>query len=973
MAKDQMSKSPNAIICPVHNKILKKTTLASIREKESIWTHQCALFYCNECQRYYVHPDGYNSKDDKKFVFEPYRNSEVKATTNVPFWNSEFDPLRKRQTEREKIAAENAKRKEEEERRKKEKAEIRIQEILKKKAEAEERQKALEELNRKKEPYIKEINESFVNDYLNSYKSFKAIQDNLVTEEEFFNLRKEYVRKWFKSYCKKHSQKEPDEDQLEAIACTNKNIEVVARAGSGKTSTLINRAIFLVNNCGVDPKSILMLAFNKKAASEMESRFKSTADEGSDGLPHAMTFHALAYSIVHPKESMLYDDPESGGEILSRFIQDIINDLLRSISYGIKIRKVMLAKFTKEWYEIVKGGFNLKDKYEQLQYRRGMTSLSLNGDYIKSEGERIIANYLFENDISYKYELPHKWKRGNYRPDFTITATEEDLIIEYFGLQGNPEYDRQMDEKREFIRSSEKTEMIEILYEDMQKGAQYVENKLKEELLKHGIKGRKLSEDEIWKKIKDRDIGPFTETVKTFIGRCRKAAWTLDDLKYAISEYNSDSEIENTFHEITVEVYKRYLERLEKENSEDFDGLIIKAIDMLSKGETRFFRKKNEGDFRNIKYIFVDEYQDFSYLFESFLDQIRKKNPESWLFCVGDDWQAINAFAGSDLKYFNSFLSKYSDSIRLYLKNNYRSGIDIVETANRFMAIEQDSGPRIKAFKKENGEVLIADIHGKNLFSAIQRITDASVSKKEKIVLLSRTNDRLISNIYEDNYYKKDTAIEKLRKDLSKDLSYDERKYIEAVTTHKFKGCEAPTVIILDAARSFYPFIHPDWYFMSLFGDTIEKLVEDEERLFYVALTRAIKKLIIFTDGENKSPFMFSIEGMKCVKRINWDDYPIHIKSDHYSIVVKNTYDKFSSGTYKIKEALKKDGFIWANPVWRKTISEYEYDIENLKKSAWGNVADKVTVTITDSNHNIKETFMITNGSWKDANDKRGM
>ena len=84
----------------------------------------------------------------------------------------------------------------------------------------------------------------------------------------------------------------------------------------------------------------------------------------------------------------------------------------------------------------------------------------------------------------------------------------------------------------------------------------------------------------------------------------------------------------------------------------------------------------------------------------------------------------------------------------------------------------------IKIFKKENGEVLIADIHDKDLFSSIQRITDASVRKKEKIVLLNRTNNRLISNIYDDNYYKKDTAIEKLRKDLSKDLSYDERKYI---------------------------------------------------------------------------------------------------------------------------------------------------------------------------------------------------
>jgi DNA helicase-4 len=55
-----------------------------------------------------------------------------------------------------------------------------------------------------------------------------------------------------------------------------------------------------------------------------------------------------------------------------------------------------------------------------LEFRRGLVSETLRGEYVKSHGEKVIANFLFEHDIPYFYEQ-HHWVSGrNYRPDFTV-------------------------------------------------------------------------------------------------------------------------------------------------------------------------------------------------------------------------------------------------------------------------------------------------------------------------------------------------------------------------------------------------------------------------------------------------------------------------------------------------------------------------------------------------------------------------
>ena len=60
-----------------------------------------------------------------------------------------------------------------------------------------------------------------------------------------------------------------------------------------------------------------------------------------------------------------------------------------------------------------------------------------------SRSAEVIADFLFEHAIPYKYEpRNHWWGKRNYRPDFTIFKTNQSgVIIEYFGLEGDPEYD----------------------------------------------------------------------------------------------------------------------------------------------------------------------------------------------------------------------------------------------------------------------------------------------------------------------------------------------------------------------------------------------------------------------------------------------------------------------------------------------------------------------------------------------------
>jgi len=176
----------------------------------------------------------------------------------------------------------------------------------------------------------------------------------------------------------------PDDEQCLSISEVWSNVQVVARAGSGKTATMVNKAFFLQQHCKVPSNQILLLAFNKRAVAELEERLSKLLN---GNVPHVMTFHSLAYAIVHP-EAILYDAQDGEAMALSRVFQQIIDQFLQNPEIEKEIRRLMLLRFSEDWDKISEGGFNLS-RDEILLYRRSLRRESLGGDFVKSYGEKI--------------------------------------------------------------------------------------------------------------------------------------------------------------------------------------------------------------------------------------------------------------------------------------------------------------------------------------------------------------------------------------------------------------------------------------------------------------------------------------------------------------------------------------------------------------------------------------------------------
>ena len=160
------------------------------------------------------------------------------------------------------------------------------------------------------------------NNYLKSEEIILDRYQTLISRKEI----SEQQLKWVASKFDSLKTDAPDEDQLKAIGATDKRVLVTARAGSGKTRTIVNRAIFLTEFCNVDPSEILILAFNRAAAAEVLNRLTSFSPKFEKC--HVMTFHALAYGIVHPEEALLIDNTEQqGSKILA--VESIVKKILR--------------------------------------------------------------------------------------------------------------------------------------------------------------------------------------------------------------------------------------------------------------------------------------------------------------------------------------------------------------------------------------------------------------------------------------------------------------------------------------------------------------------------------------------------------------------------------------------------------------------------------------------------------------------
>ena len=154
--------------------------------------------------------------------------------------------------------------------------------------------------------------------------------------------------------------------------------------------------------------------------------------------------------------------------------------------------------------------------------------------------------------------------------------------------------------------------------------------------------------------------------IKNQISSCKNEMVTPDKYQKLVNDEVSD---------ITYKVYKKYQETLIRNNSLDFDDLLVKPIELFTKHPDVL---QNYQEL--FKYIFIDEYQDTNevqYIFSKMLSS-KYKN----ICVVGDDAQSIYSFRGANFRNILNFEKDYKDAKVILLEQNYRSTKTILNAAN---------------------------------------------------------------------------------------------------------------------------------------------------------------------------------------------------------------------------------------------------------------------------------------------------
>ncbi len=299
--------------------------------------------------------------------------------------------------------------------------------------------------------------------------------------------------------------------------------------------------------------------------------------------------------------------------------------------------------------------------------------------------------------------------------------------------------------------------------------------------------------------------------------------------------YKCLSNKDKIFYYFAISIYELYEEELASEIKIDFDDMITYAKELVKK---KGFRK-------NYKYILIDEYQDISKIrFELILEIL--KNTNAKLVCVGDDYQAIYGFSGSNLKIFLDFFNYFPNGKRIDIKKTYRNSYELVNTSVKFI--------------KKNPFQLRKNIHANFLF-------------KYPIVLVyyddfKKSYHDLFDYLYLENE-RKVLVLARYNKDLEEVKNMEhvgiETRYL---TVHMAKGLEEDSVVLIKFSNDYlgFPSKIENNRLLSIILDNDEDIpYAEERRLFYVALTRCKKRIYILVPRDNPSIFLKEIKS-SCVE-----------------------------------------------------------------------------------------------------------
>jgi len=618
-------------------------------------------------------------------------------------------------------------------------------------------------------------------------------------------------------------QKEPlTQEQRKAIVIEEMNNLIVAGAGTGKTSTIVGKAGYIIRKGLAKPEEILLLSFNRAVSQELQELVATRLDTSLQ----VNTYHSFGLQVIaeatrtKPSVSELAEDKAKFSKEIHKFIKNRIKEPAFT---------ELIQEFSLYYFTPYKSVFDFHSFREYVEYAKQVELRSLKGDRVKSFEECFIANFLYINGIEYLYEKPYEIKtvdtnHRQYRPDFYLPKYH--LYIEHFGIDRNgktapfvsqSEYRRQTQWKRD-IHAQHQTTLIQTFSYEHTEGT--LLKNLERNLHEKGVVFNPIAKEQVFSELEELGrINQLSRLIADFLNLYKSCGKSIDEITNTVNVNDTRT---RKFLRIFSAVYEDYMLYLKEAGEIDFNDMLNEATKFIQSGEYA----------SNFKYILVDEFQDISYSRYLFLKALLDQN-NSRLFAVGDDWQSIYRFTGSDVSLMIDFEENFGFSERCFLQESFRLDDKLCQFSTRFilqnpMQIKKD----VKGAISKN-EPPVSIIGGKTEIK-IREILEA-VSKRSE-------NNQSVFVIGRYNRLKK-----KYFEGLPR-LPYLDVEYI---TAHRSKGREADYVILIGVVGGVRGFP------CQIVDDPILDIVlakgepfphAEERRLFYVALTRAKKHVYIIDD-----------------------------------------------------------------------------------------------------------------------------
>ena len=678
-----------------------------------------------------------------------------------------------------------------------------------------------------------------------------------------------------------------DDEQKRVVLSDEDFTLVIAGAGAGKTTTVSAKVRYLVEKKGISPDQILVISFTNKAVDELRDKINKKLNIKCP----VTTFHKTGYAILRRK------DAERKMIVDQGFMYNVINNYLKVNILDNPELVDKLILFFGSYFDAPYEGADLNDFFnyiskadfstirgnideysEKIINERTGKFQTIARETLRSAQEVQIANFLFLNGIEYTYEKPYPFSIASsykvYTPDFTLTQGDKVTYLEHFGITQDgrnnrynasqiEKYKREVNDKVKLHRDHA-TDLI-YTFSAYNDGRSLLDH-LREELIAHGFELHPRPSKEVFEKIvnteENRYISRLVSLVCTFIQNFKTNGYSSE--KFFAWNATSKNERSKLFLTICEQCYHEYTKCLKERHAIDFEDMINDSARILREAE----EQKLELDF---KYIIVDEYQDISRQRFDLTKELSRLC-DAKIIAVGDDWQSIYAYAGSDITLFTHFKESFGYGLELRITKTYRNAQEVIDIAGGFI---QKNSSQIK-------KALISPKHISNPV-IIQTYTE-DVDRKQyegkggKFFLVGETVEKLMKEILSENPKSSILLLGRYGFDgfnltKSADFEYWEKTgnitsktfadiEMEFMTVHRAKGLGFDNVIIINAIDSVYGFPSkiqedPVLQYVVKIDRTIE--YAEERRLFYVALTRTKNRVYIVTPQQRPSEFVLEL------------------------------------------------------------------------------------------------------------------